>query len=288
MKTEGQTRTALITGASSGIGLELTRRLLSEGWEVIALIRSGFPEDDALLRDSLGRKQLRVYNAELTDFGGLKRALEQLKAKEEKIDLLFNNAGGSLAQLGFSPQGRELHFELQTVVPYILFRELKEHLLRGRFKTVINTSTGAFRFTRHFDAGTLERPTTFKKLLGPYATTKLALSLWTREVAPQAAAEGLRLLSVDPGGNNTLRKGTGSGLPLIPKLLMKFFFPPPTRGASLLYEAATNGREIPSGAYLSEGKVAELKFTSQGRKILEKVSAIYEREFQAEARAASA
>ena len=281
MDTRGPTRTALITGASSGIGLELTRRLLSEGWEVVALIRSGFPEDDARLQEGLRTKRLRVYTADLTDFGGLRHALERIKAGEEKIDLLFNNAGGSLAELGFSKQGRELHFELQTVVPYIVYRELEAHLRRGQLKTVVNTSSNAFKFVKRFDADTLERPASFKKLFGPYATSKLALSLWTREGASRAATEGIRLLSVDPGGNNTLRSGGNPGLPFYVRPLMKLFFPPPSRGASRLYEAALDPREALSGAFLSDGRVTKLPFTGQGQKILEKVSAIYEREFRA-------
>ncbi|WP_257463545.1 SDR family NAD(P)-dependent oxidoreductase [Archangium lipolyticum] len=281
MKTEGHGRTALITGASSGIGLELTRRLLSEGWQVIALNRSGFPEGDALLQASLARKQLRVYRADLTDFDSLKLALGQLKAAEEKIDVLFNNAGGSFESLGFSKQGRELHFEVQTVVPYILIMELKEHLRRGASKTVINTSSNVFRTTRRFDPDTLERPATFKKLFGPYSTTKLAMTLWTRELAPKLAAEGIKLLGVDPGPNNTLRSGKTSGFPFYMKPLVRLFFPPPSRGASRLYDAALGASGVSSGAYVTNGKVTELGFAEQGRKVLERVRAIHEREFVA-------
>ncbi|XXY39185.1 SDR family NAD(P)-dependent oxidoreductase [Sorangium sp. So ce260] len=43
MNTKEHDKVALITGANHGIGLELTRRLLSEGFQVIALNRSGFP-----------------------------------------------------------------------------------------------------------------------------------------------------------------------------------------------------------------------------------------------------
>jgi NAD(P)-dependent dehydrogenase (short-subunit alcohol dehydrogenase family) len=279
METAGQERTALITGASSGIGLELTRRLLAEGWQVLALNRSGFAEDDVRLQEALERKQLRVYRADLSDFDSLKRALAQLKAAEAKVDVLFNNAGGTVPELTFSKQGRELHFEVQTVVPYILTMELKELLQRGTLKTVVNTSSNVFKSLKRLDPDTLERPPTFKKLFGPYSTTKLAFALWTRELAPRLAAEGIKVLSVDPGGNNTVRPGKPSGLPLPVELLMKYFFPHPRRGAARLYEAALGPREVPSGAYVSNGAPKPLQCVEQGPKVLEKVSAIYQREF---------
>ncbi len=207
--------------------------------------------------------------------------MAQLKAGEEPIDVLFNNAGGSFPELGFSKQGRELHYEVQTVVPYILVMELREQLRRGRLKTVVNTSSNVFQFIKRFDPDTLERPKTFRKLFGPYATSKLAMSLWGRELAPQVAAEGIKILSVDPGGNNTQRRGNRSGLPLFVQALMRFFFPPPSHGASLLYEAALGGSANPSGVYLTKGKARELGFAEHGRKVLEKVGAIHAREFGA-------
>jgi NAD(P)-dependent dehydrogenase (short-subunit alcohol dehydrogenase family) len=276
-------RVALITGASSGIGLALTHRLLAEDWQVIALIRSGFAEEDPLIRESVSKTRLRIYKADLADFGSLRAALHGIKAREEKIDVLFNNAGGSIPELRFSKQGRELHFEVQTLVPYILLMELKEHLRRGTLKAVINTSSNAFKFAERFDPNTLERPAHFKLLFGPYAATKLAVTLWSREIAPQLAADGIKIRSVDPGGSNTLRRDNASGLPFSVRMLMKLFFPPPSRGASRLYEGALGETRDASGVYVSNGKVKELGLVEQGRKVLEKVSAIYAREFAADA-----
>lgn len=278
-----QDRIALITGASAGIGLELTRKLLTEGWQVVALNRSALPEDDALIHERVSKQQLRIYRADLADFDSLRKALRELKAREQKIDLLFNNAGASLPELRFSKQGREVHFEVQTVVPYVLLMELKEHLRRGALKTVVNTSSNAFKFIKQFDPGTLARPATFKVLFGPYAATKLALSLWTREIAPRIAADGIKILSVDPGGNNTLRRGKNSGLPFYVRPIMKLFFPPPSHGASLLYKGALGNSREASGVYVTNGAVKELGFVEQGPKILAQVSAIYEREFAAAA-----
>lgn len=270
---------ALITGANNGIGLELTRRLLGEGWTVLALVRSAFPSDDALIQKALANRQLRLYKADLADFSALKRALDEIKSKEDKIDVLFNNAGGSFPELAYSKQGREMHFELQTVVPYIIFMELKDLLKQGSFKTIINTSSSTMKMVRRFEPAELASPQTFKKLFGPYASTKLALSLWTREVAPLAAAEGLTIRSADPGGNNTMRKGKNSGLPWYIKIAMKLVMSPPSKGAALLYEAAFGKNKMLNGVYLSNNEPAELKYAEAGRPVLELVQGIYENEY---------
>lgn len=272
--------TAFITGASSGIGLALTRKLLSENWEVVALNRSDFPADDRSLQHAVDKGSLRIYKTDdLADYASLRRTLEELKSKERRIDILFNNAGGSFPGLSYSKQGREQHYELLTVVPYIILTELKELLRSGRLKTVINTSSSAFKFTKEFSIEILEHPSTFRKLIGPYATSKLALSLWTEAIAPQLAKENIMIRSVDPGGNNTLRKGKPSGLPLVVEVLMKLFFSPPTHGADKLYEGALGEHRSKSGVFLLKGQVTELKFKDQAPKVLERIQAIYESEF---------
>jgi len=166
-----------------------------------------------------------------------------------------------------------------TVVPYIILMELKELINNGRYKTVINTSSSALKFTKEFTIEGLERPTSFRKLIGPYATSKLALSLWTQAIAPQLAKDGIKIRSVDPGGNNTLRKGKKSGLPLLVVPLMKLFFSPPTHGAGRLYEGAFGKHRNESGVFLLKGQVAKLKFKDQARSVLERIGSIYEREF---------
>ncbi|WP_054940060.1 SDR family NAD(P)-dependent oxidoreductase [Paenibacillus ihuae] len=273
--------TALITGANNGIGLALTRRMLAEGWQIAALIRSAFPADDDQIRDALSNKQLRIYTADLSDYGTLRTALDEIRLREPKLDLLFNNAGGSFPELSYSKQGREMHFELQAVVPYIITMELKELLLKGSLRTVINTSSNATLSLKKFDPTLLERPVEFRKLFGPYATSKMALSLWTKEIASQLAKEGIMIRSADPGGNNTIRGGKKSGLPFWLKPIMKMFFRHPSYGAGLLYNAALGKHKNEPGVFLIKDEISRLKFADQGPAVLNKVQKIYEREFVA-------
>ncbi|AIQ12029.1 SDR family NAD(P)-dependent oxidoreductase [Paenibacillus durus] len=283
MNTNQRENIALITGASNGIGLELTRKLLSEEWQVVALNRSDFPADDMRIQKAINNGWLRIYKiADLADYASLRRTLEEIKGKERRIDILFNNAGGSFPELSYSKQRREKHYELMTVVPYIILMELKELLKNGGLKTVVNTSSSALNYVKEFNIEILERPKTFRKLLGPYATSKLALSLWTQAIASQLAKEGIKIRSVDPGGNNTLRKGTKSGLPIVVNLLMKLFFSPTTHGANLLYEGALGEHRNETGVFLLKGQVANLKFKDQARNILERINAIYKHEFLGE------
>lgn len=271
---------AMITGASAGIGLALTRKLLSDNWQVIALNRSDFPADDMQIRQAVKNGHLRIYKTvDLADYDSLARSLKEIKSKEQRIDVLFNNAGGSFPELSYSKQGREKHYELLTVVPYIIVMELKELIKGGSLKTVINTSSSALNFTKAFNVEILERPKTFRKLLGPYATSKLALSLWTQAIAPQLENEGIKIRSVDPGSNNTLRKGKESGLPIYVKPLMKLFFSPPTHGADRLVDGALGEHRNKTGVFLIKGKIMELKFQDQAQHVLDRIQAIYEQEY---------
>lgn len=280
MNKDQRENIAVITGASAGIGLELTRKLLSEGWHVVALNRSDYPTDDIRIQEAVMKGWLRIYKtADLTDYVSLRRVLEEIKEKEQRIDILFNNAGGSFPELSYSKQGREKHYELLTVVPYIILMELKELIKSSRLKTVINTSSSALKFTKEFNIEILERPKTFRKLLGPYATSKLALSLWTQAIASQLDKDNIKIRSVDPGGNNTIRKGKKSGLPILIELLMKLFFSPPTHGAGKLYEGALGGHRNDTGVFLMNGQVAEIKFKDQAQNVLDRIHMIYEHEF---------
>jgi NAD(P)-dependent dehydrogenase (short-subunit alcohol dehydrogenase family) len=260
------------------VGFELTKRLLTEGWQVLALIRSSLSSEDPLIASSLQTKQLRIYKADLADFKSLKAVLNQIKSKEPFIDVIFNNAGVSLGERNYSLQGREMHFEVNTVVPYFIYLELKPLLLKGTMKTVINTSSNALLLLKQFDFKTLDKPASFKKLVGPYAASKLALSLWTQEAASSALTEGIRLTSACPGGNKTtMTKNAGMPRYMIP--IRNLFFSHPSKGASRLYEAALGNAKEMTGVFLNKGKATPLRFADQSQNVLEKVHIIYQQEF---------
>jgi NAD(P)-dependent dehydrogenase (short-subunit alcohol dehydrogenase family) len=279
MDTLSQGMTVLITGANSGIGLALTKRLLKEGVEVIALIRTGFPDADEQISGALSTGRLRIYRSDFQDFPALRSTLQNIRTRESKIDVLFNNAGVATPDLRYTGQGHETHFEVNTVVPYIVMIELKSLLLNGRTRIVINTSSKVLLFVRNFNLELLEHPTENKPLVGPYGASKLALSLWTKAVAPTLAREGIEIKSVNPGATKTKMTSGKSRLPYFLRLLQKAVMKTPENGADWLYRSAFGATRSVSGAFIDSGKVKDFKFQELASSILERVDGIYRSEY---------
>jgi len=126
--------------------------LLARGADVAALVRSEFP-DEAETARARAEGWLRVYRADFADFASLKKGFAAVKAGETRLDLLFNNAGAAFDEPRRSARGHEAHFELNTVVPFIVLEELGALLEAGTLKTVVQTSSITLSFVRKFLAG---------------------------------------------------------------------------------------------------------------------------------------
>lgn len=272
--------TALITGANSGIGLELSKRLLAEQWDVIALIRSDFQADDSQIASAQARNQLRVYRADIADLRSLHSALEAIKAHEHAIDLLFNNAAApSSKDIRYSPQGFELCFAVNVIAPYIITQELKPLLRNGTHKTIVNTSSNALLFVRAFSLELLEHPPKYAALVMPYGTSKLALSLWTQALAPQLQAEGIEIRSLNPGATKT-KMTMRSDFPRLLGIIRDLFFASPDVGAGRLYEVALGKWRGKTGVFINNDKVRKLPFAQLADAVLERVDQIYQQAYR--------
>lgn len=262
-------RKALVTGANSGVGLELTKRLLEEGYEVVALTRSPLPADP-VLDAAHERGTLSRFVGDLADGASRMAALDKIASAHDRLDVVFNVAGVSLGELRMTAQGREIHFEVNTVAPFVVLSKLRHLLERGEDRLVVNVSSNAALTIKSFDPAALPRPTTFKKLFGPYAHSKLALSLWTHAIAPQLSTANIRIASVCPGANKTPMSG-GAGMPwwLLP--LRHLVFPHPRTGADTLYRAMIVRGSAPNGAFLVKGKSTPIPFVERASEVLESV-----------------
>ena len=181
-------RTALITGASRGLGLALARGLAARGWNLILTARDAEPL--RAVRDELARRTHVAFAAgDVTD-PAHRRALAVLAGGHAGLDAVINNAGA----LGPSPQPAVLDypldvlrdvFEANVLAPLGLLQAVRRELKPGA--RVINVTSDA---AINAYAG-----------WGGYGASKAALEQWSAVLA--AEQPSLRVYWVDPGDLRT-------------------------------------------------------------------------------------
>ena len=138
-------RTALITGANSGLGLESARALAAKGARVLLACRSLEKANAAAaaLRSDTGG-ELIPLELDLADLESVRRAAAQV----EQLDLLLNNAGVMAPPRTLSRQGFELQFAVNHLGHVALTQALLPLLKQSPSGRVVHVSSGAAYFGR--------------------------------------------------------------------------------------------------------------------------------------------
>ena len=140
---------ALITGASSGIGLELARVFAREGHQLVLVARSG-DKLQALaneLREKY-RTDVTVIAADLSQMAAVKRIYDQLNQENKQIDFLVNNAGfgdfGFFIESDWSKTEQMINLNIKALT-YLTKLFLPQMVKNGSGKIMNVASTAAFQ-----------------------------------------------------------------------------------------------------------------------------------------------
>lgn len=247
---------ALLTGGHSGIGLALSDILLQQGYHLGWIVRSEQRGRSAQTEISNGAS-IDLFVADLSNQTEVHTVAKEVMERWPSLDLLFNNAGVLLGSLQHSPQGNEMHYQVNTLGPYLLTKSLAPILQATEGAQAINTATGGLDSHKSIKLHELIQPEKVTKLFGAYLTSKLAMTLLMQDLAKELP--GVQIKTVDPGPNKT-KMTKGEGMPgwLLP--LRNLFFPAPTKGGSLLWKA-TQIKETAPGAYIRGNKPRTMRYT---------------------------
>ncbi|CAI8426155.1 MAG: Dihydroanticapsin 7-dehydrogenase [Rhodospirillaceae bacterium] len=171
-------KTALITGASSGIGEAIARRFAAEGYRVLSAQRRPAPVGESL-------------SADLLQPGAAQAVMAQVRALTDRLDVVVNNAGLMLE--GTAEESSEADWQAQMdlnlSLPFLLIREALPLLRQSGGGAIVNIGSveGLAANPRH----------------PAYAASKAGLHGLTRAIAVDEGPRGVRCNAVAPGWIDT-------------------------------------------------------------------------------------
>ncbi|MBE7217837.1 MAG: SDR family NAD(P)-dependent oxidoreductase [Caulobacteraceae bacterium] len=255
-------RTAVVTGATGGLGFETARALLGAGAQVVIASRDPGKGAAALERLGAPARRVRFEPLDLADLASV-RAFAERTEGDGPLDLLVANAGVMAPpQRRVTADGFERQMGVNHLGHFALAGLLLPRLRRGRDARLVAVSSLAHHAGR-LDLADLKGEGRYSPF-GAYAASKLANLLFVREFARRARAGdwGVVAVGAHPGFARTDigrgRQGeAGSRMETAIAPVAKLLGQSAAEGARPLLHAATAPRVEP-GAYFGPSGLAEL------------------------------
>jgi NAD(P)-dependent dehydrogenase (short-subunit alcohol dehydrogenase family) len=205
-------RTALITGATDGVGRVVARALAQQGWRVLVHGRDR-PRGEALAREiEQAGGSATFLAADLASLAEVRRLADAVKQQTGRLDLLINNAGigsvGSVPGRQTSADGHELRFAVNYLAGFLLTHLLLPLLKASAPARIVNVASAGQQaidfsdvmLTRGYSGG------------GAYRQSKLAQILFTVDLAQELEGSGVIANALHPSTymNTTMVRQSGT------------------------------------------------------------------------------
>jgi retinol dehydrogenase-12 len=191
-------KTAVVTGANTGIGRITAIELAKQGAHVILACRSEDKTRPVLEEIRAAGGQAEFVHLDLADLDSVRKCAGDLLARGVPVDILVNNAGLAGAH-GKTKDGFELTFGTNHLGPYLFTRLLLPALERAGAARVVNVASRGHYRAAGIDWDAQLQPTRTTTAFPEYCVSKLANVLFTRELA-RRAPKGVHTYSLHPGG----------------------------------------------------------------------------------------
>jgi NAD(P)-dependent dehydrogenase (short-subunit alcohol dehydrogenase family) len=250
-------RVCIVTGASSGIGLETARGLAAQGATLVAVCRSRERGEAALasIRESTGNADLHLALADLSAQASIRQLVKELLARWPRIHVLVNNAGVVETRRRLTADGIEMVFAVNHLSYYLLTRLLLDRLKESASARVVNVSSDAHRFAK-LDWENLQGEKGWS-FMRQYGLSKLCNILFTQELAKRVAGSGVTANALHPGAVGTrLGQNNGAWAKALTLLLRPFFLTPAQGAQTSIYLASSPDVEGASGGYFAKRRRA--------------------------------
>lgn len=256
MTTSAASRTAVVTGANSGLGKETVKELIKAGYDKVVMacrnVETGADTRREIAEEVGGAEKMTVSPINLSSLDSIR----DFAGGIEQCDLLVNNAGVMLIpDLRRTEDGFEEHWGVNYISHYLLTSQLMEKLQRSPSARIVNISSAANSFGK-IDLSDMDYTKNYDSWLA-YSNSKLGNLMFTFELHKRLRASGIENVSVNavhPGLVKTnLGRYMNPAVTSVFMLLPEFFVLSPAAGARTQVDVALSAElEGKSGKYYAD------------------------------------
>ena len=253
-------RTAVVTGATGGLGQVVGLELARRGARVVLAARSKdkLKETQQALEEAVPDAEIHPLVVDLSDFAKVRRAAE-VAARFGPLDVLVNNAGVMATPEQRTVDGLDLQMATNHFGPFLLTGLLLPQLVASGNGRVVTVSSNGHWMARAAPVGDPRLPEGRYSRWGVYGQSKLANLLFTYELEKRLTAKSLpaHAFAAHPGYSATHLLATGQtgrargGVASILNAAMWATAQPAKMGALPILMAAT--ADLPGGSYCGPG-----------------------------------
>eukprot|EP00058_Branchiostoma_floridae_P023357 XP_002608847.1 hypothetical protein BRAFLDRAFT_89716 [Branchiostoma floridae] len=197
-KVSLQDKTAVVTGANTGIGFEVAKDLARRGARVILACRNEARAEAAraeIVKDT-GNENVMTSKLDLASLSSVREFAQRLKEEESRLDILVNNAG-MFTEKSTTEDGFDMMLQVNHLGHFLLTNLLLDLLKKSAPSRVVNVSSEACNHGRiNFEDINAEKS---YDAFPAYAQSKLANVLFTRELSRRLEGTGVTTYAVHPG-----------------------------------------------------------------------------------------
>src|SRR5690349_15691841 len=270
--TSMRDKVVMVTGANSGIGKAASLALAKMGATIVMVSRNkerGEAARSQIMRESRNNS-VDLLIADLSSLESVRTLASEFQKKYSKLHVLINNAGLFNQRRRVTTDGYENTFATNYLAPFLLTNLQLDLLKASTPSRIINVSSlGHYNGHINFDDLNLEKEYGGWKA---YGQSKLALILFTHELAKKLQGTGVTVNAVHPGTVATNIWSRPFGPVGFIMALPKLFMTSPERGAeTIVYLASSPDANGLNGEYLEKLKVKKSSDESYNEEIAQRL-----------------